>query len=48
LQAGTTTLEISFGIPQKRRHSSPGGSSNITPAQKMLQHIIRTHAPLFS
>ena len=36
LQAFTTTLEISLGVPQNIGHSAPGGSSNTSPG-----HIFR-------
>jgi hypothetical protein len=46
LQAGTTTLEISLAVPQKTGHSQQYHSWAYT--QKMLQHVIRTHALLCS
>jgi hypothetical protein len=48
MPTGTITLEISLAVPLTIVNSTTGRSSN-TPSgiyQKMLQMIIRTHAPL--
>ena len=49
LQARTTTLEISLEVPQKTGHNTTRGphSHSWAYTQKMLQHVIRTHAPMF-
>jgi hypothetical protein len=51
LQARTTTLEISFVVPQKIGHSiylSTQLYHSWAYTQKILQHVVRTHAPLCS
>jgi hypothetical protein len=46
LQAGTTTLEISLAVLQKIGHEDPA-IPLLGIHQKMLQYVIRTHAPLY-
>ena len=48
LQAVTITLKISMAVPLKTGHNTSGGSSHTTDIQKMLQHVVRTLALLFS
>jgi hypothetical protein len=40
MQAGTTTLEISFAVPHKSGNNTTGESSNTTP-----RHMLRTICP---
>jgi hypothetical protein len=51
LQTDTTTLEISFAVPQKIGHKYYLRTQQYLSwafTQKMLQHVIMTHVPLRS
>ena len=48
LQAGTTTLEISLAVPQKNWTLCYWKIHSWAYKQKILQLVIRTHAPLCS